>query len=226
MTTVGAMRMSSVGMAAELDWTFKKFNKTLSDLLKSGLIEYDSKSFFISAPNFMKYNKPQSPNVIKTWPQAFDLLPDCELKNKLGVRLERFLGDSPKGFLLAFNRCFPNGFESFVPDKKKSVKSSKKTNEYVAVEIPASLNTEEFKTKWADWIAYKKECRKKFTKTSQERILKRLEPFGSLWACERIDLSIASSWQGLVFSEDVNRKKIKMSDDDSDDFKKEHGVNW
>jgi len=57
-------------------------------------------------PNFLKYNRPESPNVVRAWPHAFDLLPECELKVQLFERLQGFVKGLSKGFREAFRESF------------------------------------------------------------------------------------------------------------------------
>lgn len=79
MTVLGAFRISKEGMAAELGLVGEGFAKPFSELLSKGLLKYEERSFLIFAPNFLKYNEPENPNVIKGWAGAVDLLPECAL---------------------------------------------------------------------------------------------------------------------------------------------------
>ncbi len=76
MTSLGAMRATVAGLAAEKGWDENRFRKAFAEALTKGLLKADEKACFIAAPNFLKYNRPESPNVIKSWLKAADLLPE------------------------------------------------------------------------------------------------------------------------------------------------------
>lgn len=79
MTALGAFRISKSGMADELGLDTKGFAQPFAELLEKGLVKYDERAFLLFAPNFLKYNPPENPNVIKGWVGAIDLLPECPL---------------------------------------------------------------------------------------------------------------------------------------------------
>lgn len=79
MTALGAFRISKAGMADELGLDSKGFAKPFQELLSKGLVMYDESAFLVFAKNFLKYNAPENPNVIKGWSGAIDLLPECPL---------------------------------------------------------------------------------------------------------------------------------------------------
>lgn len=79
MTGLGAFRMSREGLKEELGLDSKEFAEPFQQLLDNGLVKYDERAFLIFAPNFLKYNPPENPNVIKGWAGVIDLLPECPL---------------------------------------------------------------------------------------------------------------------------------------------------
>jgi hypothetical protein len=70
------------------------------------MVEADEKASFLTLPNFLKYNRPESPNVLKAWAGAFDLLPECHLKSLLWNRLKDFAEALTKAFREAFAEAF------------------------------------------------------------------------------------------------------------------------
>ena len=90
MTAVGAFRGSALNMALELGYV-KGFNEALaqglpkaftdafSELLSKGLVKTDEDGLLMFVPNFLKYNEPESPNVVKSWKSVIDYLPECPL---------------------------------------------------------------------------------------------------------------------------------------------------
>ena len=106
MTMLGAMRATMQGLAAELDVEIEAFRKAFEEVLSIGVMRYDERAAFVWLPNFLKYNKPQSPNVVRAWPDAFDLLPECGLKYQLLQSLKAFAEGMSKGFTEAFEEVF------------------------------------------------------------------------------------------------------------------------
>ena len=105
MTGLGAFRISRAGMAEELGLDPKGFAIPFQELLEKGLVKYDEKAFLIYAPNFLKYNQPENPNVIKGWAVALDLLPECALKDEVLRRAESCAAKTDAG-LKAFRTAF------------------------------------------------------------------------------------------------------------------------
>lgn len=79
MTSLGAFRATKEGIEAELGIDTKGFAQPFQELLSKGLIKYDESCFLVFAPNFLKYNQPENPNVVKGWAGCLDLLPECPL---------------------------------------------------------------------------------------------------------------------------------------------------
>jgi hypothetical protein len=73
------------------------------------MVKHDDKASFIWLPNFLKYNKPESPNVVRSWPEAFDLLPECSLKFSLFQHVKDYAETLTEGFREAFAQVFAKG---------------------------------------------------------------------------------------------------------------------
>jgi hypothetical protein len=101
MTSLGAMRATIPGLAAELGWEEKPFRKGFETLSK-GLVEHSEKASYIGIPNFLKYNPPENPNVVKSWAAVIDLLPECDLKYSLLERVKGLVERLPEPFRNAF----------------------------------------------------------------------------------------------------------------------------
>lgn len=121
MTSLGAFRISAAGMAQELGLTEKGFQEPFHELLSKGIVRYDEKSFLVFAPNFLKYNPPVNPNVIKGWAVALDYLPECGLKHEVLLKAKQCASNTDKG-LKAFVDAFgdichiaPKGFQEPFP---------------------------------------------------------------------------------------------------------------
>lgn len=106
MTALGAMRASVPGLAAELIWPEKDFKKAFSEVLSRDMVRHDATSSFLWLPKFLKYNKPESPNVVKAWKSSLDLLPECDMKSELIRSVKDYTEALPLSFLEALPEVF------------------------------------------------------------------------------------------------------------------------
>jgi len=106
MTSIGAMRFTPEGCAAEMRWTIGRLRQSLSETLSEGLAEWDQEGFLLMFPNFLKHNPPENPNVVKSWRTIDDLIPECPLKRKLYQRVKAFA----EGLGEAFAEALPEAF--------------------------------------------------------------------------------------------------------------------
>lgn len=65
------------------------------------------------------------------------------------------------------------------------------------VKFPETLDTEEFRTAWCEWVQYRRESKKKLTTSTVSKQLAMLAAWGSLKAVQAIGLSISNGWAGL-----------------------------
>lgn len=102
----GLIASTEMGMAGALKWELEAFRKAFREVSGDGdrkvLAEADWDAGLVWVPNGIKYNSPQSPNVIIGWKQAWDELPECLLKAKAYLRLRTHVEAIGKGFAKAF----------------------------------------------------------------------------------------------------------------------------
>lgn len=115
MTSLGAMRMTLAGMSEELGWPSERLSKAFREAFGKGLVKHDPEACFVWLPNFLKYNKPESPNVVKSWGAAVDLLPECGLKDQLIKQVEAFTEALPE----AFSKALPEAFRKAMPNQEQ-----------------------------------------------------------------------------------------------------------
>lgn len=108
--SIGAMRATLSGLAEELQWKARKFRRAFAELLENGMVAYDEKALCVGLPNFLKYNAPESPNVVRSWEKQSDLVPECGLKQELLKRAFEAAAELGEGFAKAFREAFPEGF--------------------------------------------------------------------------------------------------------------------
>ena len=145
MTAVGAMRHTIPGMAAELGWSSEAFREAFREGCANGIVKHDERASFVWLPNFIKYNQPESPNVVKAWFSALDLLPECEMRNELIQHVKDFLKGFAKGFQEGFAeatpKTMPNQEQEQEQEHKKEVLSEKPKS--VSHDSPFSLPCED-----------------------------------------------------------------------------------
>jgi hypothetical protein len=99
------------------------------------------------------------------------------------------------GSRLVPTKCEPNANSS---SSSSSSSSKVKTEENPLTPFPPELDTEAFRTAWAEWIAERKDKRiKPYTDRGASTQLKRLAAFGPAVAVAAIEASIRNGWQGL-----------------------------
>lgn len=99
MTSVGAMRGTVAGLAAEKKWTTERMESALRESASLGMIEIDDDALFISLVNFLKYNEPEGPNSVGAWADAIDLIPECDAKKRAYARSIKYLASRSRKFI-------------------------------------------------------------------------------------------------------------------------------
>ena len=115
MTALGAMRASIPGMAAEMGWTEKAFREAFREASRKGCVSIDEKASCLLVYNFLRYNGPENPNVVKGWGGALDLIPECPIKTqvieiarvKVESLTEAFREALPKEFIKPYRKPEP-----------------------------------------------------------------------------------------------------------------------
>src|SRR5690606_31551656 len=112
----GAMRASMPGLAAELGWSEKAFREAFQEASRKGMAKHDEKASLVWLPKFIRYNRPENPNVLKAWGDAVDLLPECPLKDSVLHGVKHFAEDLPEAFQNALPKAFANGMPNPEPE--------------------------------------------------------------------------------------------------------------
>jgi len=108
LTSLGAMRGTLAGLSEELGWPEKAFREAFMEAFRKGLIKADFEASFIAFPNFLKYNKPENPNVVKHYINALDVLPECDELSQLIQCVKVFV----EGLGKAFSEALPKPFRA------------------------------------------------------------------------------------------------------------------
>ena len=98
----GLFRAGEMSLAEEIGWSLEGFREGFAELFANGLVNADWKARVVWIPNAVKYNPPDNPNVVKSWRDAWDEVPECSLKNEAYQGLQGFTKGLGEGFAKAF----------------------------------------------------------------------------------------------------------------------------
>lgn len=231
MTSLGAMRATVPGLAAEKRWPVAKFRRAVDECIDLGMVEFDERASFLSMPQFLKHNQPESANVVKSWPSILDLLPECDSRRRTIERVADLVEGLPVGLKVGLSEAFRKAFAIPYPDPELLPESSSRTLRakprlHAQSPIPDPLTAEPFPAAWQDFRDYRAhERRVPMTAEAERRMLVKLEPFGPVVAAEALRESMVNEWQG-VFPERVTvrrqpRGRGREVDAQLDDWAKE-----
>ncbi|ACL06264.1 hypothetical protein Dalk_4586 [Desulfatibacillum aliphaticivorans] len=127
MTSLGAMRASQNGLADELGWQPKAFSKAFEEALSKGMVKYDERACFVWLPKFLKHNGPESPNVVKSWGKALDMLPECVLYYELLQHVKRYTESLSEGY----RKALPKDFSKAMPNQEQEQEQEQDKNLFV-----------------------------------------------------------------------------------------------
>lgn len=103
----GLFRAGRAAMAEELGWSIEDYDLALGELIALGMVKADLKARLFWVPNAAKHNAPNSGNVVKAWANAFNYLPDCELKWEAYEVLKAACHGVSKAMGKAFDMAMP-----------------------------------------------------------------------------------------------------------------------
>lgn len=145
LTMIGAMRATQSGLSEELGLDAKAFREAFGEALSKGMLKYDEKAFLLWLPNFLKYNAPESPNVVKSWGSVLDLLPECDLRKEVLSSAKAFISTMSKAFTealpKAFKEALPKAISKTMPNQEQEQEQDIRNTK----EKPASRKSDDFR---------------------------------------------------------------------------------
>lgn len=127
MTALGAMRATIPGLVAELGGE-KGFAEGFREAFAKGLAKHDERASFVYLPRFLRYNPPESPNVVKAWAHSVDLIPECDLKTQLLQEVKGYV----EGLSEAFREALPEAFAKGMPNQEQEQEQEQESRGGVA----------------------------------------------------------------------------------------------
>lgn len=155
----GLFRAGRAAMAEELGWSAEAFDEAFREVSDQGMAKADFVARLVWLPNAIKHNKPESPNVVKSWAPEFDLLPECPLKLEALEAIKAFVCALGPGFSGAFAGAFESpGKASGKPSGKPSSKTmpNQEQEQEQEQEIKAGGRAPPVSSKAADPCPYQK----------------------------------------------------------------------
>ncbi|WP_186259152.1 hypothetical protein [Burkholderia gladioli] len=118
----GLFRAGRAVLADELGWDLEAFDEAFAEAFRLGMVKADWKAKVVWIPNAIRCNPPESVNVIKSWRNEWDLVPECDLKREAYDALKATLGKASEAYEKAFVEACRK------PSPKPSVKPSPKAS--------------------------------------------------------------------------------------------------
>jgi hypothetical protein len=111
--------LSGVGEAAlaeALGWPAPALRKVMAELIRLGMVKFDREARVVWVPNVIKYNLPQSPNVVRGWRPTWDEIPECDLKREARQVLGQAVCAMGEGYAKAFQEALTEGYADPCPE--------------------------------------------------------------------------------------------------------------
>src|SRR5690349_10084574 len=102
----GLVRIGEAPLAEGLGWPLKTFREVFAEIAAEGLVEADWDQRIVWIRNAIRYNPPESINVVKSWRVWWDETPNCPLKDKARQVLEAFIEGMGEGKTVGFRDAF------------------------------------------------------------------------------------------------------------------------
>ena len=132
----GLFRAGRAAMAEELDWEQEAFDEAFREVSEQGMAKADFKAKLVWLPKAVQHNKPESPNVVRSWRVEMDLLPECELKREAIAGIRAALGAMGAPYVEAFD-------EILQPRKNAEEKASPKPSAKPSAKAMANQEQEQ-----------------------------------------------------------------------------------
>lgn len=116
MTAIGAMRGTVAGLAAERGWTLGRMTKALAPAIEAGMVIVNPGANYLGLRNFLKYNAPESPNVVRAWGGAVKALPECQERAAAIAQAQAYVEAMGEGFNVAFRQAFAQASGVALPE--------------------------------------------------------------------------------------------------------------
>lgn len=176
-------------MAEALNWPLKAFREAFQEVSLKGLAKADWAARVILIPKAIRYNEPESPNVIKGWRRWYDEVPESVLKHELLSEISAFLSGK-KAFTQAFREAFPEAYRQASPNQEQEQEQEQEQQQDSLSAVAEAGVQGAGKTESAFdrfWKAWPKGARKTNRKVCQDH-----------WKKHKLDNELPSIRKGFV----------------------------
>lgn len=111
------------GLAQSLGWPLKGFREAFREAFAKGMVEAHFEAGLVWVPKAIEHNRPESPNVIRSWRAAWIEVPECDLKTRIHSYLYGFAEGLGEGFRKAFRQAFGEGLPEGSPDPSPNTRA-------------------------------------------------------------------------------------------------------
>ena len=94
----GLFSRGKAAIAESLGWDLEDFERCFREIETAGMASADWQARLVWIPNAVKYNRPDNPNVVTAWGRAFQMLPECSLRDRAKVELRRAICKMGRSF--------------------------------------------------------------------------------------------------------------------------------
>jgi hypothetical protein len=145
----GCFQAWEAGLAQALGWPMKGFREAFAEAFREGLAKADWEVGFVWVPKAIAHNKPESPNVVRSWRATWNQLPECALKDEAYHGLKAFLEGLPKGFAIAFGEACGKASPKASPNQEQEQEQEQEIERAQAEPAPPAVR--EWKKVPAEW---------------------------------------------------------------------------
>ena len=115
----GLFNAGRAAMAEALGWSLEAFDIAFQEVFTKGMVKADWKARLVWLPNAIKYNNPESPNVITSWGKELDTLPECRLLHEALNTIRETICKMDGGFIVAFDKAFGKALLKTMPNQEQ-----------------------------------------------------------------------------------------------------------
>lgn len=200
LTALGAMRATIPGLATELHWTVDKLKQALGESFLNKMVIFDEDAALMWLPNFIKYNQPESPNVVRSWNHSLDYLPECKLKNTLIEKINLYISK----LSFPFQEALPEAFQKISPNqeqeqeqKHNNILSGKPDNSQKKLNIESKYNDQLIQQaiEVLNFLNEKTQRKYRIVDTNLRRVIARLKSGVTVQECRQIIAKKTRDWK-------------------------------
>ena len=151
----GLYRASEGALADDLHWPLKAFRKAFLEAFQQDMVKADWTAPLVWVKNALRYNQPESPNVVKSWRSTWDEIPEVYLKVQAYQSLKAFT----EGLGEAFGKAFAEGCrrppgvdpDHPSPNQEQEQEQEQDQEREKRAHVPRALLLSEFEQFWTHW---------------------------------------------------------------------------